>query len=211
MACKLHFFAEKFASKYHDIFAFVGIGSTPATLLVDIGKPLSATTTLPLDCCRVLWIMGLLEYQAMSSLRVITHDGWLCSVYSNWKFHQLAGGQLLSGQPVWLRKNQAVWPVHHLQITPAGSLSSSQPGGLPCKTSPLALRPYCCGWCVCWGGEGVDSIPKTAEKSGLRSMLRPLGADPPPPSTAGKNPLNEEITPLLPTGIDERYSQTISN
>ncbi len=31
--------------------------------------------------------------------------------------------------------------------------------------------------------------------------------------TAGKNHLNEEITPppLLPTGIDERYYQTISN
>jgi hypothetical protein len=40
---------------------------------------------------------------------------------------------------------------------------------------------------------------------------RPL---PPPPlhaGTAGRNPLNEEITPLLPTGIGERYCQTISN
>jgi hypothetical protein len=27
----------------------------------------------------------------------------------------------------------------------------------------------------------------------------------------GKNHLNEEITPLLPTGIGERFSQTISN
>jgi hypothetical protein len=27
----------------------------------------------------------------------------------------------------------------------------------------------------------------------------------------GKNLLNEEITPLLPTGIGERFSQTISN
>jgi hypothetical protein len=36
----------------------------------------------------------------------------------------------------------------------------------------------------------------------------------PPSSTlgkAGRNHLNEEITPLLPTGIGERYSQTISN
>jgi hypothetical protein len=36
----------------------------------------------------------------------------------------------------------------------------------------------------------------------------------PPPlhvATAGKNHLNEEITPLLPTGIGERYGQTISN
>ncbi len=39
------------------------------------------------------------------------------------------------------------------------------------------------------------------------------GADPPPlhVETAGKNHLNEEITPLLPTGIGERYCQTISN
>jgi hypothetical protein len=28
---------------------------------------------------------------------------------------------------------------------------------------------------------------------------------------AGRNILNEEITPLLPTGIGERYSQTVSN
>jgi hypothetical protein len=28
---------------------------------------------------------------------------------------------------------------------------------------------------------------------------------------AGRSHLNEEITLLLPTGIDERYSQTISN
>jgi hypothetical protein len=38
---------------------------------------------------------------------------------------------------------------------------------------------------------------------------------PPPPSLrvakAGRNQLNEEITPLLPAEIDERCSQTISN
>jgi hypothetical protein len=39
---------------------------------------------------------------------------------------------------------------------------------------------------------------------------------PPPPlplplARACRNHLNEEITPLLPTGIGERYSQTISN
>jgi hypothetical protein len=44
-------------------------------------------------------------YQAMPSLRGVAHDGWLCSVYilpynSSWKFHQLAAGQFLSGQPV---------------------------------------------------------------------------------------------------------------
>jgi hypothetical protein len=43
----------------------------------------------------------------------------------------------------------------------------------------------------------------------------PQGAEPLPPlrvATAGKkNHLNEEINPLLPTGIGERYCQTISN
>jgi hypothetical protein len=42
------------------------------------------------------------------------------------------------------------------------------------------------------------------------------GADsPPPPSIRvdkkSKNHLNEEITHVLPTGIGERFSQTISN
>jgi hypothetical protein len=41
------------------------------------------------------------------------------------------------------------------------------------------------------------------------------GADPLPPSSkvakAGRNHLNEQIAPLLPTGIGERYSQIISN
>jgi hypothetical protein len=47
--------------------------------------------------------MGLLEYQAMPSLRAVAHDGWLCTILlysSSWKFHQLAAGQLLSEQPV---------------------------------------------------------------------------------------------------------------
>ncbi len=45
--------------------------------------------------------------------------------------------------------------------------------------------------------------------------VTPQGADTHPPSTtrgkAGRNHLYEDITPLLPTGIGERYSQTISN
>jgi hypothetical protein len=45
------------------------------------------------------------------------------------------------------------------------------------------------------------------------SVLTSQGADPPPLPlhivTAGR--VNEEITPLLPTGIGERYCQTISN
>jgi hypothetical protein len=45
--------------------------------------------------------------------------------------------------------------------------------------------------------------------------VNPQGADPLHlplrVAKAGRNHLNEEITPLLPTGIGERYSQTISN
>jgi hypothetical protein len=43
----------------------------------------------------------------------------------------------------------------------------------------------------------------------------PTGCRPPtlplPVAAAGKNHLKDEITPLLPTGIGKRYSQTISN
>jgi hypothetical protein len=43
----------------------------------------------------------------------------------------------------------------------------------------------------------------------------PQGAEslPPPLRVAktGKNHMNDEITPLLPTGIGEQYSQTMSN
>jgi hypothetical protein len=52
--------------------------------------------------------MGLLEHQALYSFRGVAHDGWLCTftiLYnSSLKFHQLAAGQLLSGQPVRYRK-----------------------------------------------------------------------------------------------------------
>ncbi len=42
-------------------------------------------------------------------------------------------------------------------------------------------------------------------------MSRSQGADPPPSmrGKAGRNYWNEEITPLLPTGIGEQFSQTI--
>jgi hypothetical protein len=47
---------------------------------------------------------------------------------------------------------------------------------------------------------------------GGADVLRPEGAEPPLPlsaAKAGRNHLNENI-PLLPAGIGERYSQTIS-
>jgi hypothetical protein len=61
--------------------------------------------------------MGLLEYQAMSSLRDVAHDGWYIyyciSVAGN--FSQL--GAALVRATGTVRKRQAVWPVHHVQIT----------------------------------------------------------------------------------------------
>ncbi len=47
-----------------------------------------------------------------------------------------------------------------------------------------------------------------------RNLVLTTGCRPPLSSTrgkAGRNKLNEEITPLLPTGIGERCSQTMSN
>jgi hypothetical protein len=48
----------------------------------------------------------------------------------------------------------------------------------------------------------------------LRVLLTGRRLPPPPPlrvAKTGENHLNEEITPLLPTVIGERFSQTISN
>ena len=60
-------------------------------------------------------------------------------------------------------------------------------------------------------GSPVDyfrsSPPYDCTHSKVRGIY-PQGADPPPPSStrgkAGRNHLNEEITPLLPTEIGER-------
>jgi hypothetical protein len=61
-------------------------------------------------------------------------------VYIYYKFRQLAAGQLLSGQPVLYGKCRRYGPYITYKITPAGSLSSSQPGGLPCWASSLAFN-----------------------------------------------------------------------
>ncbi len=63
--------------------------------------------------------MGLVEHRAMPSLRDVAHGGVLCTF-------SVSAGQ-----------GQVVWSVHHVQSHPAGSLSSSQPGRLPCRASPL--------------------------------------------------------------------------
>ncbi len=75
--------------------------------------------------------------QAMPSL----HDGCVHLLYS-WKFHQLAAGQMLSGQPVWYEKGRRYGPSITYIITFAESLFSSQPGGPPGWTSPLAYTTH---------------------------------------------------------------------
>ncbi len=67
-------------------------------------------------------------------------DGCVHLLYNNsWKFHQLAARQLLSGQPVLYGKGRRYGPSITYKITPAGPLSSSQPGGPPCWASPLVF------------------------------------------------------------------------
>jgi hypothetical protein len=58
---------------------------------------------------------------------------------SNWKFHQLAAGQLLSGQAVRYGKGRRYGPSITYKITPAGSLFSSHRGGPPYWASPLVF------------------------------------------------------------------------
>jgi hypothetical protein len=73
--------------------------------------------------------MGLLEFQAMPSLRDKAHGGWLCTFTKyniSWKFHQLAAEQLLSGQPVTVRKGQAVRQVTYKLRLPGHSPPVSQ-------------------------------------------------------------------------------------
>jgi hypothetical protein len=89
--------------------------------------------------------LGLLEYQAIPLLHDVAHDGWLCTltvlycITTAENFPQLAAGQPLSGQPVLYGKGRRYGPSLTCTITPAGSLSSSQPGGPPCWTCPLTF------------------------------------------------------------------------
>jgi hypothetical protein len=56
----------------------------------------------------------------------------------------------------------------------------------------------------------VEGVDRGGAAPNMPNTVFPQGADPPLPlqytyiGTAGKNYLNEEITPLLPTGIGER-------
>ncbi len=58
---------------------------------------------------------------------------------SSWKFLQHAAEHLLSGQPVRYGKWRRHGPSITNKITPAGSISYSQPRRPPCWTSPLAF------------------------------------------------------------------------
>ncbi len=74
---------------------------------------------------------------------------------------------------------------------------------------------------TCFTGGGKFFIHATQgrqREEGWLYVLRPQGADSLPHSPlplrvakTGKNHLNKEINPLLPTGIGERFSQTILN
>ncbi len=67
-------------------------------------------------------------------------DGCVHLTYNcSWKFHLHTAGQLLSGQPVRYGKGMRYGLFITYKITPAGSLSSSQSGGPPCRASPPAF------------------------------------------------------------------------
>jgi hypothetical protein len=84
---------------------------------------------------------GLLWHQAMPScVTELLTDGCVHLLYKNsWKFHQFAAGQLLSGKTVQYRKGSRYGPFMTYKITPAGSLSYSQPGGPPCWASLVSI------------------------------------------------------------------------
>jgi hypothetical protein len=67
---------------------------------------------------------GLLEYQAVPSLRDVAHDGFLCT-FSNASCPR-------PGQVVWSVKAGGMDRPSRTKSHPNGSLSSSQPCGPPC-------------------------------------------------------------------------------
>ncbi len=64
--------------------------------------------------------------------------------------------------------------------------------------------------CISIGEQGRPHRAECYREGGGGAVLKPQGADPHPlsstPGKAGRNHLNKKITPLLPTGIGERYS-----
>ncbi len=69
-----------------------------------------------------------------------------------------------------------------------------------------------------WWDQNTTQVDNRLDTRQGKGYIRPvtpyfLHAPPRPLRVAkpGKNHLNKEITPLLPTGLDERFSQTTSN
>ncbi len=76
--------------------------------------------------------MGLLEYQAMPSLRNVAHDGWLCTfiIEQQLQIPSARSWAALIRATGTVQKRQAVWPVHHGQnhTLPGHSPPASQAG-----------------------------------------------------------------------------------
>ncbi len=85
--------------------------------------------------------MGLLEYRAMPSLRDIGHDGGLYTFTIKQQLEIPSARNCAA--PVretgTVRKRQTVWPAIMYKITPARSITSSQPSRPPWWASPLAF------------------------------------------------------------------------
>jgi hypothetical protein len=89
--------------------------------------------------------MGLLEHQAMPSLRDVAHDRWLCTFTI---IQQLETQSARSwAAPVWatgtVQKRQAVRPVHHVQnyICRVTLLQPARQAAM--LGQPSSLRPHC--------------------------------------------------------------------
>jgi hypothetical protein len=81
--------------------------------------------------------MGLLEYQVMPSSRDVAHDGVLCTFSIKISPRP--------GQMVWSVRAGGMDRSSRTKSHPAGSLSSSQPGGPPCWASSLDFGLICGG------------------------------------------------------------------
>jgi hypothetical protein len=72
---------------------------------------------------------------------VRSSDGWLCTfiIIQQLAIPSARSWAAPSRTTSKVRKRQTVRPVHNIQITPAGSLSSGRPCGPTCWVSPLAF------------------------------------------------------------------------
>jgi len=82
------------------------------------------------EACNQREGMGLLEYQTLATLHDVAYDRWL---YMYIYYVTAAGNSISSqlgsscqGNQYGKEKEDGRWPIHHIQITPARSLSSSR-------------------------------------------------------------------------------------